>query len=79
MIFTSDYTHHPCTDRPEVQLETIVRTILEQRELLPAMAANLQAWRTFQDLSQREQRLLEIVQDAIDTGYIRQIQVLPKF
>lgn len=78
MIFTSHSTRHQPIDRPEAQLETAVRTILEQRELLPAMAANLQHWKTFQDLSQREQRLLEIVQDAIDAGYVRQIQVLPK-
>jgi hypothetical protein len=78
MILTSHSTCHQPIDRHDAHLELIVRTVLEQRELLPAMAANLQQWKTLQNLSQREQRLLEIVQDAIDAGYIRQIQVSPK-
>lgn len=59
----------PATDR----LETCIRTVLDQRELSPGMATQIQHWKTLQDLSNREQRLLEILQDAIDTGYVRQI------
>jgi hypothetical protein len=64
----------PETDRPETdRLETCIRTVLEQRELLPGMATQFQSWKTLQHLSNREQRLLEILQDAIDAGYVRQI------
>lgn len=58
------------------QLEVYVRSVLQQREILPGMEAQLQRW-SVQKLSERDQKLLDLIQDAIETGYVRRITVSP--
>ncbi|PSB17880.1 hypothetical protein C7B76_09075 [filamentous cyanobacterium CCP2] len=58
------------------QLEAYIRSVLQQREILPGMEAQLQRW-SFQKLSERDQKLLDLLQDAIETGYVRRITVSP--
>ncbi|WP_416674822.1 hypothetical protein [Egbenema bharatensis] len=60
--------------RPEFRLlESDVRSVLEQREILPGMETQIQRWTT-QNLSESDQRLLDLLQDAIDSGYVRRIR-----
>jgi hypothetical protein len=62
--------------RPEFSLlESDVRSVLAQREILPGMEMQIQRWAN-QDLSERDRRLLDLVQDAIASGYVRRIQNL---
>lgn len=55
-------------------LEQCVKTILELGELSPGMEANIQAWLRKGALSDRDQRLLRILADAIADGLIERIQ-----
>lgn len=52
-------------------LEVFIRTALELGELSPGMAVQVDSWIRRGNLSEREQKLLKILQDAIQDGQIR--------
>lgn len=60
-------------------LESYIRTALESGELLPAMEAQIQGWASAPELSERDRTLLEIFQNALDSGCIRRVKIDSRF
>lgn len=52
-------------------LESWIRSVLELRELSPGMEAQIQDWVAQCELSEHENRLLNVFFDALEAGYIR--------
>ena len=73
MVFTlSVGLTHENPSRLDINLvESWIRTALELRELSPGMEAQIQAWVAQCKLSEHENRLLNVLFDALEAGYIR--------
>lgn len=54
-------------------LESQVRTALDSGELSPGLEVQIRAWASRYTLSERDRTLLQILQDAIESGCIRRV------
>lgn len=54
-------------------LESHIRTALEIGELSPGLETTIRAWANRYILTERDQTLLQILQDAIESGCVRRV------
>lgn len=65
---------HPSVVSPTAPvLEACIRTALELRELSPGLESHIRDWANRHPLSEQDQTLLQLLQDAIDAGCIRRV------
>ncbi|NJR59150.1 MAG: hypothetical protein HC769_10035 [Cyanobacteria bacterium CRU_2_1] len=61
------------SDRTEILLESYIRTAVELGEITPAMEAQIKKFAERGNLSDRNQRLLQILHDALQDGCIQRV------